>query len=116
MTRVGNVEQVLLLLRERLQRRTGGERLARGAASGAAGTASPRPIERARALAALESLPEEEVRRVMIRGLLAEELGEAVTNDPGFQHIVDEVVRIIVDMPGGTELIGRATAQFRADD
>jgi len=113
MTRVGNVEQILLLLREQLQR-SARARPARSAAAQRADPASPRPIDRACALTALDALSEEDQRRAVVRGLLAEELGDAIGNDAAFQQVIDEVVRIIADMPGGDELMARAVEQLRA--
>ena len=113
MTRIGNVDQVLLLLREQLERtsrRRGAERRDETARA----TSDPaRPLERARALAALDGLSETEVRRAVVRGLLVDEFGEGVGSDPAFQAVIDDVFRIIGDMPGGLELIDRAVAQLR---
>ena len=110
MTRIGNVDQVLLLLREQLQRAGKGRQAARKSRTGAV---VPRPLDRVRALAAMESLNEDEVRKVLVRGILTEEFGEGVGNDAALQTIVDDVVRIIGETPGGPELIGRAIAQLK---
>jgi hypothetical protein len=110
MTRVGNVEQVLLLLREQLQRA--------GKKSGTVrktetGRTTQRPLDRVRALAALDSLNEDEVRRAVVRGILTEEFGEGVGNDPALQQVVDQVIGIIGGTPDGAELIDRAVAQLK---
>lgn len=110
MPRIGNVDQVLLLLREQLQRAGKGRGAAR---KRRVERTAPRPLDRVRALAALDSLGEDEVRRAMIRGILTEEFGEAVGNDAALQTIVTDVVRIIGETPGGVELIDRAVAQLR---
>lgn len=114
MTRIGTADQVLLLLRERLQR--GGRAEKSGRSVGVTGTQriAPRPLERARALTELEALSEDERRRAVIRGLLADEFGETVANDPGFQSVIDQVVRIIRDAPGGDALFDQAIAELRA--
>lgn len=113
MTRIGNVDQILLLLREQLQRTDKRRGAQPKSASTRAEAAAARPLERARALAALESLSDEEKRKAVVRGLLTEEFGEAVGNDAALQSIVDDVVRIIGETPGGPELIDRAFAQLR---
>ena len=110
MTRIGNVDQVLLLLREQLQRAGKGRQTARKSRSG---PAAPRPLDRVRALAAIDSLSDDELRRAVVRGVLTEEFGEAVGNDAALQTIVDEVVRIIGETQGGSELISRAVAQLK---
>ncbi|WP_448661544.1 hypothetical protein ACG3SL_12850 [Sphingomonas sp. CJ20] len=113
MTSIGNVDQVLLLLREQLQRtgrNRGASRRGRTAASGAS---SARPLDRVRALAALDTLDEEELRRAMVRGLLAEQFGEAVANDPALIAIVDQVSRIIGETLEGRQLMDRALAHLK---
>ena len=113
MTRVGNVDQVLLLLREQLHRTGRGRGPAAKAKAGQVETRSARPLDRVRALAALETLDEEELRRAVVRGLLAEQFGEAVGNDPALIAIVDQVSRIIGDTPEGRELMDRALTQLK---
>lgn len=113
MTQIGNVNQVLLLLREQLERTSRGR--AAGRRGRIAGTESreSRPLERARALAALDGLSEGEVRRAVVRGLLVDAFGEAMSNDPAFQTVIDEVFRIIADVEGGADLLDQAVAQLR---
>lgn len=113
MTRIGNVDQVLLLLREQLQRAGKNRETARkqGVARGAPG--APRPLDRARALAALETLGEDDVRKAVVRGILTEEFGEGIGNDAALQTMVEDVVRIIGDTPGGNALLDQAVAQLR---
>lgn len=115
MTRVGNIDQVLLLLREQLQRSGKTRENSRGAGATRAGLAPARPLDRVRALATLDTLGEDDVRRALVRGVLTDELGDGVANDAAFQRIVDDVLRIIGDMPGGTGLIDRAVAQLKEE-
>jgi hypothetical protein len=114
MARIGNVDQVLLLLRERLQRAGKGREAGRKSRTGRADPAAARPLDRVRALAALDSLDEDEVRRAMVRGILTEEFGEGVGNDPALRTLVDDVARIIGESSGGPELMDRAIAQLKA--
>lgn len=113
MTRITSADHVLLLLRERLTR-SGNDRTMR--ARGAPMERSHAgPIERLRAMTALDRLGTEDRRRAIIQGLLTEELGDAIGNDPGFQAVLGEVTRIIGEMPGGPDLIDRAHAALAAD-
>jgi len=112
MTRVGNIEQVMMLLREQLQR----SNLGRGPERKGAvrvGAATPRPLDRVRALAAFEDLPEDEMRRAVVRGILAEEFGDALGADAGFTPLIDEVAAAIEALPGGPELMAQAIAQLK---
>jgi hypothetical protein len=114
MTSIGNVDQVLLLLREQLQRADRKRETQAKTRTGRAEQAGAGPLDRARALTALDRLGEDDARRAVVHGLLAEQFGEAVANDAAFQRVVDEVARIIGDAPGGSALIGRALAELRA--
>lgn len=113
MTKVGNVDQVLLLLREQLQRSGRGRGTTAKARATQAEASSASPLDRVRALAVLDTLDEEELRRAVVRGLLAEQFGEAVGNDPALIAIVDQVSRIIDETPEGRALMDRALAQLK---
>ncbi|KQN21412.1 hypothetical protein ASE86_14395 [Sphingomonas sp. Leaf33] len=66
-------------------------------------------------MAGFDALGEEDRRRAVVHGLLAEELGDAVANDAAFAAVLDDVMRVIVAMPGGAAMIDRAAAALRAD-
>ena len=113
MTRVTNSDHVLLLLQEQLKR-LGRERAGRSHGTKNGSKATPRPLARLHALAALDQLSEEDVSRTLVRALLSEELGEAVANDPAFQNIVEDVFRVISSSPEGRDLVDRAARQLCA--
>lgn len=112
MTRIGTIEQVMLLLREQLQRSNRGRGPEHKRAE-QAGVATPRPLDRVRALAAFDDLPEEEMRRAVVRGMLAEEFGDAIGTDAAFTRLVDEVAHAIEVLPGGPDLMAQAIAQLK---
>lgn len=114
MTRVSQADQLLLLLRERLQRLDRGRAERKGGAAPAR-PATPKPLERLHAVAALDRLSEEETRRSLVRALLAQELGDGIANDPGFQKVADDVFRIISESEEGRALIDRAASQLRRE-
>ena len=114
MARISNVDQVLLLLREQLQRSERSGPAARKRKPGQAKEASPRPLDGVRALAALDTLSDDDVKRTLVRGLLADQLGDGVTNDARFQQVADDVVRMLLDAPDGRTLLDGALAQLRA--
>ena len=114
MTRINTSEQVLLLLREQLQRldRSRGARTGR---TGRAAKATPRPMARLQALAALDQVGEQEFKRTLVRALLSEKVGEGIANDPAFQAVIDDVFRIINDSAEGRGLMDRAAQRLRAE-
>jgi hypothetical protein len=112
-TRISSSDQVLILLREQLQR------LGRGKADGArrsgrAAEASGPALARLKALAGRGAAGEDELRRALVRAVLTEELGEALANEPALQSVFDEVARIIGASAEGSEMLDRAMAQLRA--
>jgi hypothetical protein len=111
MSRVSPADQVLLLLRERLQKL---ERSRAGRSAPAGRAATSRPLDRLQRIAALDRLTEDELRRTMVRALLTEELGEAVASDPTFQAVVDDVLRIIAESAEGERLLAGAAEQLKA--
>ena len=108
--KVAGTDHVLLLLRAKLARlsRERADKPGRTARSG-----DPRPVDRLRAMAGFDALGDDERRRAVVHGLLTEELGEAVANDAAFAAVLDEVLRIVGEMPGGVALIDRAAAAMR---
>lgn len=112
MTRIGNVDQILLLLREQLQR-TGEARVrARRAQAEAGDRAEQRPLDRARTLASLDAIDPEERRRLIVRTLLLEEFGEKAGADSAFASLVDRVLAMVRDIPDGGDLIDLAVRQL----
>jgi hypothetical protein len=113
LTRISNVDQVLLLLREQLERASRHRGAERSDKAVRTQNVTARPLERAKALAAFDGMEPNEVRRTVVRGLLVEAFGEGAANDPAFQAVVDDVFRIITEMPGGSALIDQAVDQLR---
>lgn len=108
MAEIGRADPVLLLLRERLQGR--GETKVRSATRAAVPMLSP--LERARAVAALAVLDPDGRRRLVVRALLAERLGEGVANDAAFQALGDRVLAMLDETPEGRSLVVAALAEL----
>jgi hypothetical protein len=110
LTSIGPADQVMLLLREQLK---AAERGKAKKNERAARTARTRPRERLEALAAIGDLPERDLRRAVVRGLLAERLGEELVADPAFEAAALEIVRIIEESPEGEALLDRAAGALK---
>lgn len=110
MTQITAADQVLLLLREQLQRsdRARSRTIARQDERPAP------PQQRIAALAAISDLPERDFRRALVRSLLSERLGEALVADPAFDAVTGEVLRMIEDSDEARALLDRIAAGFRA--
>ena len=92
---ISNVDQLVLLLRQRLAERS------RAASSGKTGqvrsareTASAE-VDSAHALAAIDGVDERQLKRALIQNILADQLGGALLNDAQFQQVVDRVTETI---------------------
>ncbi|PTS90551.1 hypothetical protein DBR17_01115 [Sphingomonas sp. HMWF008] len=110
MTRISNADQVLLLLQEQIGRLAKNKSAPRGTLAAKGGT--PEPMARVRALAAREGLSEEDLKRALVRGILVQQLGDAVGNDPAFEAIAHDVIRIIGEAPEGRDLLERALGRL----
>lgn len=111
MTLVSATDQILLLLREQLQRSErgrvrGSDREQRQAAT---------PQQRIEALAAIRDLPDRDFRRALVRGLLGDRLGEELVAEPAFEAVTSEVLRLIEASPEAQALLDRVAREFRAD-
>jgi len=109
-TQISATDQILLLLREQLQRSErgrvkGNDREQRRAAT---------PQQRIEALAAIRDLPERDFRRALVRGLLGDRLGEELVAEPAFEAVTGEVLRLIESSPETQALLDRVAREFRA--
>jgi hypothetical protein len=114
MTRISNVDQVLMLLRQQLQRLGKSERSAKGSST-AATRAERRPPAPTRIEAVLRDTPlsEEDLARTLIQAMLVDEFGEAVANDHKFQNVSAEVYRLIAQDPEASRVLSAALVGLR---
>lgn len=110
---ISNTDRLILLLRQRLQERdrtrSGSKSTSRSDQTKAAGSVST-----AQALAAIDGVDERQLRRTLIQGLLSDQFGDAMLNEPRFQQMVDRVVHAIEGDDAGRALLERMTAELRA--
>lgn len=114
MTRISNVDQVLMLLRQQLQRLGKADRSAKGSST-AAMRAEHRPPAPIRIEAVLRDAPlsEEDLARTLIQAMLVDEFGEAVANDHKFQNVSAEVYRLVAQDPEASRVLSAALAGLR---
>jgi hypothetical protein len=110
LTRITNADQVLLLLKSHLQRAQRGER--KPASAPLRSSAQQTPLERVQNLVRQDDLPESEIGRALVRGLLSHEFGASVSNDAEFQAILDDVLATIRRDETTSRLLNRAIAQL----
>jgi hypothetical protein len=112
---ISNVDRLVLILRQRLQERARassvGKRHAKGAA---AGEGPANPMDTVQALAAVEAVDDQQLKRALIQGVLAENLGRGLINDASFQQMVDRVTDTLDRDPDLGGLLARVVADLRA--
>lgn len=109
MTRIGPADQILILLRARLEQRS------RVGARAAEAKDAPDAQARLAALASVADLPERSFRRALVRGLLADRLGEELAGDPAFDDVVGDVLDLIENNPETAALLAEAGAALRRE-
>lgn len=99
MVMISNVDQVLALVRNQLDRMARDKRAAAPAKAGRVTLVRATDRTRLEALSNLSDLPSEEFERTLIGALLAREFGEEVAQDPRFQAIADRTFEILHSDP-----------------
>jgi hypothetical protein len=113
MTRISNVDHVMLLLRTQLQRMAKSDRQQK---SGKISTPAERrgpAVGRIEEITRVDELSEDDLARTLVGALLVDEFGEAVANDPKFQALVDDVHRIIASDADSKALLQDALREVK---
>jgi hypothetical protein len=113
MTNISQIDQAIILLRERLrQLRSEGGKTA-SPSKIAIRARSPQPISHLRNIMAIETVPRRDMRRALVRSLLGEAFGNAVSNDLAFQAVADRVTDVLEADPETAKLLDQATEQVK---
>lgn len=114
MTRINNVDHVLMLLQQQLQKLNSTERKARSRKAGKVDDNQAKSsLRRVAALHSREGLSEENFDRALIRALLVDQLGEALAEDHRFDRVASEVYRIISEDADTLKLLREAAQEAR---
>lgn len=108
MTRISASDHIMILLRQKLERAAALKKGGKTQKVTGSAREDGSNIHRVRALAQMASLSDEDIERSMIQGLLIEELGEGLVNDPKFQLIVSRIVELLASDEAGKRLLGAA--------
>jgi hypothetical protein len=111
-SQIGRVDQAILLLKERLRRL--GERKSKSVHGNAAAARpeSESRLEPIRQLARQRDIGERDLRRAMVRTLLADALGEQLATSLEFEAITARVTTLLEDSEAGIDLLDRALAEL----
>lgn len=108
MTRVSNIDHLVVLLRQRLVERTA----AKGRAANASQQAAP-SASALEALLSLEDVEDRQLRRAFIQDVLAERLGRHLLNEAKFQQIVERVTEALERDAQSGELLENVVSSLR---
>lgn len=108
---ISNVDRLVLLLRQRIEERD--KTRAPAKARGRVPAKSAGGVAAAQALAAIDDVDDRQLRRALIQGLLRDQFGEPMLNEPRFQQMVDRVVGAIDADEAGRSLLDRLTGELR---
>lgn len=113
---ISNVDQLVLLLRQRLEARATGSKSSKSGKAG--GPKSPAPNTSGTgaiaALAAVDNLDERQFHRALIQNILVEKFGEHLVNEAQFQQVVDQVNAYLEADEESGRLLARVTGDLRA--
>ena len=114
MTKIGNVDQVMLLLQQQLQKLNSAPRKASSQKAGKAGEAVARTsLRRLSSIAPGEGLSDDDFSRALIRALLVDELGDALAEDHRFDRMAAEIHRLLSSDDKTAALLVDAARQAR---
>lgn len=112
MTRIGNTEQVMALVRNQLQRMARREKADKTQKSRQPEARTLTPRERVQALSAIKDLTDEDFTQNFVRALLGEEFGDGITASPGFQLVVERTAKAMRADPEIAALLKRVRNQL----
>lgn len=105
---ISNVDQLVLMLRQRLMERSKGvggkDRSTR---------ASTTPSPAATPLSALGALDDRQFRRALIQDILGERMGRQLVNDAEFQQVVERVATALEQDATAGRLMDRVVRELR---
>lgn len=114
MSRITNTDQIMLQLQAQLQKKKKFEKKQTVRAAAEEKERKSSPIKRFKSMLDSDSIPETEVHRAFVAGLLTEEFGAKMSNDPAFQNVIDRVLNSLVDNPAGKKLLSEAVGQLKS--
>lgn len=113
MTRISSSDHIMVLLRQKLERAAELKKGQKTKSVDGPARDDPSGIQRIRALAQIETLSDEDVERSIIQGLLVEELGEALVNDPKFQQMVSRITEMLANDEAARSLLTAARHELK---
>lgn len=110
MDQISQIDRLVVVLRERLLER------AKTATSGrkdSARDAKSTGIDNLKALAAIDTVSDHQLRRALVQNILADQFGHDLINETKFQQIVERVTEALEGDDSGSVLLDRLVVELR---
>lgn len=113
MTRITNVDQVMLLLQSRLQSKKKADKKHEEGNRVEKKELHQPPLSRVKNIAKDGGLSDDDIHQALVRGLLTEEFGASIANDPAFQSIIEDVMGVVRKDERSKKLLQQAMRQLQ---
>lgn len=109
---ISQIDQLVLVLRQRILERS---KAAPGRHNTAARDAKGSSINSIKAMAAMEAVDDHQLRRALVQNILSDQFGPHMVNDPKFQQVVDKVTETLEADDAGGQLLNRFVGELRQE-
>jgi hypothetical protein len=107
---ISNVDQLVLLLRQKILEKT---RTTGPSTSARRNSAPAEATNGLRALAAIKDIDDREIDRALVQDILAGHFGRELFNEAPFQQVVTRVTEALRTDPGSSALLSRVVGDLR---
>ncbi len=104
---ISNVDRLVMVLRQRILDRAKGKTVT-------SNRSKPQTTEGLAALAAIEAVDDQQLRRALIQSILADQFGEGLINDTKFQQVVERVTDALSEDEKGAALLNHMVAELKS--
>ena len=111
---ISNVDQLVLLLQQRLMERTKATAKSNAARKRIGDERKSSALADVRALAAVQSIDDGQLRRALVQNVLADTFGRQLVNDAKFQQVAEKVTATMENDPHAALLLSRIVDELRA--
>lgn len=108
---ISQIDQLVLVLRQRILERS---KTAGAGRRGATRDTRATSAEALKALAAMEAVDDHQLRRALVQNILADQFGHGLVNDTKFQQVVERVTEALESDEGGALLLNRFVGELRS--
>lgn len=113
MTRITNADQVVIILRNQLQRMQSTPKKQKTDSKKTRDTEGENPLDRLKSLAESEQFSDAEMHRALVQSILTHEFGTEISNDPKFQSIISQISQLLGSDDDTKQLMQSALSELK---